>query len=156
MHCHQCLGTGSNHTLYDILIYLKSLPLRLHQYGFQSVFSNGKDRCDIGIGRNQDFITRFHNPHLHIGMQYEPQGIKSVCARHTVTRAYVIGILPFKSAHLITQQIPAAVNGIKHRAVYLIGISFRDFLKRQELYHNSKQHFISVIDHGTGAKTLLL
>lgn len=50
---------GCYSALYQRIVNLKGVDIRLDQYWLEVVLCDGKDRSNIGISRNNDFISFF-------------------------------------------------------------------------------------------------
>ena len=115
----------------EIPLQQRSVQIRCHCIRFcknrlQTGIGNGQYRCDVGVGRNNDLITRSHIPDFYISTQNQAQRIKPVAHPYGKRRTRQTAQGRFKRLHLFPSDIPATTHNapdsllkfIKIRGIY--------------------------------------
>jgi len=63
---HYGLCPVRNSRLYQPVVYLVCVDIRLDKHRFQAVFSNSKYSRNVGVGRNYHLITGLHHSQLYV------------------------------------------------------------------------------------------
>ena len=116
--------------LFDLLLVdLIGIEPGFDQYGSQAVFRNGQDGGDVGIGRNDDLVTRSHYPHFDVGTENPYQRIQSVGTAHRIARSDIPCIILLEMLVLYSLQVPSRIDDSVDSCVDFVGIFCRDSLQ---------------------------
>ena len=105
-------GTGARGDgLFDeLVVNLQRVDVGLYEDGLETVFRNGKDAGDIGIGRYNDFVALVEDAHLHIGTEDEGEGIEAIATAYAVLGADILGIVLFEATGSLTLEVPPTLQ----------------------------------------------
>ena len=125
---HYSLCPVRNSRLYQPVIYLVRVDIRLDKHRFQAVFSNGKDSRNVGVCWNYHLITGLHHSQLYVAAQDPYQRVEAVGDTHRILCPYVLGVMSFEVFIFLALKVPAGVHDPLYGSMYLIGIFCRYFL----------------------------
>ena len=102
MNNHHALCFRSDCSLYLININLQMLKCWLNQDRSQIILCNSKNSCNIGISRNNDFVTILKNAQLLISSDNQAQSIQTVSNSYTLICTNILSIVFLKLLVFIT------------------------------------------------------
>ena len=110
------------------VVYLESVPSRLHKHRLEAVLGNGENGGNVGIGRHYNLVAILQHSHLLVGTKYEGKGIETVAASHAVAGAYIFGKLLAEIVVGGTLQIPAAIDHTCYGSIDFVLMQCRNVL----------------------------
>ncbi|MCY1430498.1 hypothetical protein D9M71_464480 [compost metagenome] len=116
-------------------IDIERCSVRLDEYRLQPTGGDSQDARNVGIGRDDDFITRLHPPQLLPGGQGQRQRIEAVGHTNAMIGTAISGKVAFKAGQGATADVPAGVDDIGARLQQLFAVLFIDGLQIQEINH---------------------
>ena len=105
--------------------------VHIDEHGLESVFGDGQDGGDEGVGWHQHFVSFCEFPHFHVGTEGECEGIQSIGHADTVSGADVGGIVLFKQVYCFALQIASAACHLCYSLLDFLAVQCRHFFQTE-------------------------
>ena len=129
MHYHDGASALGDGLFYLLIVYLKCVDARFHEYRAQTVFCYREDGSDVRVCRDNHFVALVHHSHLDVGTQYQGQRVQSVSHADAVAASHILREVVLKLPYALAFQIPSALNNMSHSLLYLVLVHRGDALQ---------------------------